>query len=68
MFIFSDGVTEAVNSSGEIFGDARLLELVRTSVSLTAERIKNRVLEELLAFTSGLPQGDDVTVLVLKMK
>ena len=68
VFTFSDGVTEAVNSSGEIFGDERLLELVRTSVSLTAEQIKDRVLEELLAFTSGLPQGDDVTVVALKMK
>jgi serine phosphatase RsbU (regulator of sigma subunit) len=37
-------------------------------VSLTAEQIKDRVLEELLAFTSGLPQGDDVTVVALKMK
>ena len=68
VFTFSDGVTEAVSSSGEIFGDGRLLELVRTSVSLTAEQIKDRVLEELLAFTSGLPQGDDITIVVLKMK
>ena len=68
VFSFSDGVTEAVNSSGELFGDERLLELVRTSVSLTAEKIKDRVLEELLAFTSGLPQGDDVTVVALKTK
>ena len=68
VFSFSDGVTEAANSSGELFGDERLLELVRQNINLTAEQIKDRVLEEVLAFTRGLPQGDDLTVLALKMK
>jgi sigma-B regulation protein RsbU (phosphoserine phosphatase) len=68
VFSFTDGVTEAVNSSGDFFGDERLLELVRKSINLTAEQIKNRVLEEVLDFTRGLPQGDDITVVALKMK
>ena len=68
VFTFSDGVTEAVNGTGEIFGDKRLLELVRTSLDLTAEQIKYRVLEKVLSFTHGLPQGDDITIVVLKMK
>jgi sigma-B regulation protein RsbU (phosphoserine phosphatase) len=68
VFTFSDGVTEAVNGSNEMFGEQRLLKLLQTSVSLTAEQIKDRVLEEVLAFTRGLPQGDDITVVALKMK
>ncbi len=68
VFSFSDGVTEAVNSSGEMFGEERLENLVRTSVNLDAEQIKDRVLEEVLDFTRGLPQSDDITMIVLKMR
>jgi phosphoserine phosphatase RsbU/P len=66
--IYTDGVTEAVNSNNEMFGDDRLEELVRKSVALSAEEIKNRILDELLGFTRGLPQGDDITLIVLKMR
>ncbi len=66
--IYTDGVTEAVNSNNEMFGDEKLEELVRKSVALSAEEIKNRILDELLGFTRGLPQGDDITLIVLKMR
>ena len=66
--IFTDGVTEAVNAANEMFSDERLEQLVKASVSLSAEQIKNRILEDVLAFTRGLPQGDDITLIALKMK
>lgn len=66
--IYTDGVTEAVNARNEMFSDERLEELVKQSVSLSAEQIKQRILDEVISFTSGLPQGDDITLVVLKMK
>lgn len=66
--IYTDGVTEAVNADNEMFSDERLEELVKQSVSLSAEQIKQRILDEVISFTSGLPQGDDITLIVLKMK
>lgn len=68
VFTFSDGVTEAVNAAGEMFGEERLLQLIQSSVDLSAEQIRDRVLEDVLNFTRGLPQGDDITVVALKMK
>lgn len=65
---FSDGVTEAANAAGEMFGDERLERLVETSVGLSAEQIKNRIVEEVLAFTRGLPQGDDITLVAVKVR
>ena len=64
--IYSDGVTEAVNSRSEMFGDERLERLVRENVNLSAEGIKQRIVEDLNIFTRGLPQGDDITLIVLK--
>jgi serine phosphatase RsbU (regulator of sigma subunit) len=66
--MYTDGVTEAVNADNQMFGDERLERLVMESVSLSAEEIKQRILDEVLSFTRGLPQGDDITLIVLKMK
>jgi sigma-B regulation protein RsbU (phosphoserine phosphatase) len=66
--MYTDGVTEAVNAANEMFGDDRLEDLIKRSVNLSAEEIKQRILDEVLSFTRGLPQGDDITLIVLKMK
>lgn len=66
--MFTDGVTEAVNGSGEMFGDERLERLVTRAVKSSAERIRDSILEEVLEFTRGLPQGDDITLLAIKVK
>ena len=66
VFIFSDGVTEATNGSDQLFGDERLQDLVRSNKDLSAQEIKGFVMSEVLAFTHGVPQGDDITVVVLR--
>ena len=66
--MYTDGVTEAVNANHQMFGDEKLEELVRKSVNLSAEEIKKMILDAVLNFTSGLPQGDDITLIVLKMR
>jgi sigma-B regulation protein RsbU (phosphoserine phosphatase) len=66
--MYTDGVTEAVNADNQMFGEERLERLIRENVSFSAEEIKQRILDEVLSFTAGLPQGDDITLIVLKMK
>ncbi|MEK7831156.1 MAG: PP2C family protein-serine/threonine phosphatase, partial [Acidobacteriota bacterium] len=66
--MYTDGVTEAANADNEMFSDERLEELVKKCVSLSAEQIKQRILDEVIRFTRGLPQGDDITLIVLKIK
>jgi sigma-B regulation protein RsbU (phosphoserine phosphatase) len=68
LVIFSDGVTEAVNTSNQMFGDQRLEQLVKKNEGLSAKEIKDRIEQEVLAFTRGLPQGDDITLIALKMR
>lgn len=68
LVVFSDGVTEAVDTTNELFGDARLKQLVREIAGLSAKDIKDRIEKEVLRFTRGLPQGDDITLVALKMK
>jgi sigma-B regulation protein RsbU (phosphoserine phosphatase) len=68
LVVFSDGVTEAVDTTNQFFGNARLEQLVRESAGLSAKDIKDRIEREVLVFTRGLPQGDDITLIALKMK
>jgi sigma-B regulation protein RsbU (phosphoserine phosphatase) len=66
MVIYSDGVTEAKNVSGEEFGEARLVQIMerysRGSAAILLEQIINAVKE----FALGAEQYDDVTALVVK--
>jgi serine phosphatase RsbU (regulator of sigma subunit) len=66
--MYTDGVTEAVDADSQMFGDDQLENLVKESVNLSAEEIKQKILDAVLNFTAGLPQGDDITLIVLKMK
>jgi phosphoserine phosphatase RsbU/P len=66
--MYTDGVTEAVDADNQMFGDDRLENLVKENVGVSAEEIKQKILDDVLSFTAGLPQGDDITLIVLKMK
>jgi len=72
LVLYTDGITEAVNSNDEEFGFARLLEMVRQN-SLTEGEEKVSALvrgvdREIMNFTGGLPQRDDITLVALKVK
>ena len=65
LVLFTDGVIEALNTAGEEFGKERLEELLRVSAGATAPQILARVRDSILAFSTGAPQHDDITVMVL---
>ncbi len=62
---FTDGVIEAVNSAGDVFGSDRI-DAALASRSSSAEQLIQKILRELSAFTSGIPAADDRTVVVVK--
>jgi serine phosphatase RsbU (regulator of sigma subunit) len=65
---YTDGVVEALNPQEEEFGEERLSEIVRSSLSLNAAEICKRVAARLQAFVAGSPQWDDITLVVIKVK
>jgi len=68
LVVYTDGVLDAVNTEQEQFGEERLRETVRTSLSLSASEICHRIAERMDAFSAGSPQWDDVTLVVVKVK
>jgi len=65
--IYSDGVTEAVGTNGEEFGEERLEELLVANRDKGAVAIIDAVLEHLDEFTASAPFEDDVTLLVARL-
>lgn len=65
---YTDGITEAMNSKRELFGEERLLEVIRKYGHLRAKQFTEKLKEELLSFTEGQVQYDDITFVVIKEK
>ncbi len=70
LMIYTDGLTEALNSTGEMFGRERLTGWLRDNVRFpcTAEELCEHLAAELDQFRSGTPLRDDQTFLILTDK
>jgi PAS domain S-box-containing protein len=64
--MFTDGVTESLNSQGELFGETRLAQIIQGTAHLSAQGILEQILAEVKAFAGDVPQADDITLLVIK--
>lgn len=64
--VYTDGVTEAMNSREEEFGEERLMRVLQERSYLAAREIRDEVYREVLTFTGDRPQLDDLTLVVLK--
>ena len=67
IFIYTDGVTEAMNENDELYGEKRLKELLDSlPETLTAKEICEAVQEDIKKFVGDVEQSDDITMLALK--
>lgn len=66
----SDGVIEATNAAGALFGFERTAEVIRRGCQegLSAEGLLERVMQEVKAFRGEVAQGDDQTVVMMKIE
>ncbi|MEJ2620564.1 MAG: SpoIIE family protein phosphatase [Candidatus Thiodiazotropha sp.] len=65
IILATDGVTEARNSNGELFGQTRYMETIRQSIE--HDYILDKLSEELQAFCSDAPQDDDISVVEIPL-
>src|ERR1700678_1857733 len=67
LFIFTDGVAEAVNEAGEEFGEARIVSSISVVPTESAAGILERVMSDVNSFVGYARQHDDITALVLRI-
>ena len=65
---YTDGVTEATNAGGDEFGEARLQEVLALHIEQPAAKIRDEIVRHMQAWCMGVPQHDDLTFVILKVK
>jgi sigma-B regulation protein RsbU (phosphoserine phosphatase) len=66
LFVFSDGVSEALSVDGEEYGEARIIATAGRHPGATPGDLLQAMFGDVRAFTKGAPQSDDITALVLR--
>lgn len=66
IYLYTDGVTEAVNREEELYGEERLLKILNVNASADTQTICEEVKINVDAFAGESPQFDDITMVCLK--
>jgi sigma-B regulation protein RsbU (phosphoserine phosphatase) len=68
LVLYTDGLTEAMDSDGREFGTERLKNVVGENRDLSAHQISSVILEAVNSHSADSPQSDDQTLVVLKYR
>ncbi|MCG6980711.1 MAG: SpoIIE family protein phosphatase [Deltaproteobacteria bacterium] len=63
----TDGIREAINVDGEMFGQDRLRQTIQKNVTHSADAIQKAIMNKLSIFQGDTPQQDDMTLVVVKL-
>ena len=63
----TDGIWEAHNEAGEMFGAERYREVIRRYAAESAELITSAIVDAVAEFRGSVSQEDDITLVVIKM-
>jgi len=67
ILIGTDGLWEASNEAGEMFGKNRLQTIIRQNASISADEILDAIIQAVQNFRASAKQDDDITLVVIKV-
>lgn len=68
LFVYTDGVPEATNAAGELFGSERMLRALNRKPAAELTELMENVRSDIDSFVGEAPQFDDITMLMLEYK
>ncbi len=66
LLLYTDGITEALNSNGDEFGVERTTQAIRASAMNGAQAVVKRLIDDLRNFVGSHPQNDDITLIAIR--
>ena len=66
LVLYSDGLTECMNVSRQLYGEDRLCEILRRNAHLNAIGIQDAILTDARSFRGAADPHDDLTIVVLR--
>lgn len=67
LLFYTDGVTEAMNPSGELYGEERLMAFLQNCPAQTPELIIDALITDIENYEAGARRNDDITILLLQL-
>ncbi|MGF7181251.1 SpoIIE family protein phosphatase [Tunturiibacter psychrotolerans] len=67
LLAFTDGISEAMNSSEDEWGEDRMIAEAQAHAHLNAKELLQHLFRAADAFAAGAPQHDDMTIVVLRL-
>ncbi len=64
VLLFTDGITEAVNKAGEMYGQEQLEQVLNKYAHLPVVKMRDKIISDVMAFQEE--QNDDITLVVIK--
>jgi phosphoserine phosphatase RsbU/P len=68
LFLYTDGVTEAVRKDDSFYGEERMLEFIRNNQNLSPANLITDLRQDVAEWMKDVEQADDITLLVVKYK
>ncbi len=65
IYLYTDGVTEATDLNNELYGEERLLDILKKNADTDSKKLCEAVKSDVDAFVGKAPQFDDITMLSL---
>ncbi|MDP3832123.1 MAG: PP2C family protein-serine/threonine phosphatase, partial [Ignavibacteriaceae bacterium] len=66
VFLFTDGVTEAMDAEENLYSEERLVEKLKLSHSKDIQEITKDIIDDVFLYSKDVPQSDDITVLTFR--
>jgi sigma-B regulation protein RsbU (phosphoserine phosphatase) len=66
VFLFTDGVTEAMDSVENLYSEERLVDKLNLSHSKGIQEITKDIIDDVFLYSKDVPQSDDITVLTFR--
>ncbi|HSW48815.1 MAG TPA: SpoIIE family protein phosphatase, partial [Bryobacteraceae bacterium] len=68
LVLYTDGLSDAEDARGQVFGARRIREIARAAASSDAQAVYDSLMAALAAHTEGAAQKDDITVMVAEYR
>ncbi|MBW4056775.1 MAG: serine/threonine-protein phosphatase [Proteobacteria bacterium] len=68
LFLYTDGVNEAINFADELYGEQQLLAALQSGPQKDLVEMLHNIREQVTRHANGAPQSDDVTMVALQYR
>lgn len=65
LFLYTDGVTEAENSSNELYGEQKMISVIKSGIELSPKELIVAIEADISSHVAGFAQSDDITMMTI---